>query len=434
MMDMKKSLAGLALVALLAGSALAARSDDMSRSGSGASAGQTQGQSQSMKDQKSMTMPKTSDLIGKDIVGANNETLGTLDDIAVNRNDGRIAYGVLAYGGFLGIGEKYHAVPWDAFQLRSKDDDQVLALNITQDQLEQSQGFERNNWPMSPTLQVGRGTTAMGSETHSDISDDVAMRQSASPDISSPSVSDQDLESRDLTFEDDTSSYGYMGDESLDADRTRDQSISRDQAVDDDASSYGYMGDQSTKAPADQKSSSSATGAQSDVFAANGQLLKLSQISGWSIRHGQHGDIGEIKDLVVDMKHGHLVYAIVDFNNTVTQLNDRVAVVPWSALSLDAANNAVAFRSDIDVNTLTSVSYAEDQLPDLSDRSFAQRLHSQFNVEPYWQVFGYVGDEASSTGQQMKSDVQKGAKEMKKEAHEMKDKAKDVQRDIDRNY
>ncbi len=41
------------------------------------------------------------------------EKLGTLHDLMINKLNGRIAYAILSFGGFLGIGDKYHPLPWE---------------------------------------------------------------------------------------------------------------------------------------------------------------------------------------------------------------------------------------------------------------------------------------------------------------------------------
>ena len=60
-----------------------------------------------------------SDLIGMDIFGANNEDMGEVDDVLVNRS-GQVVGLVLGVGGFLGIGETKIAVPMNAVQFKPR--------------------------------------------------------------------------------------------------------------------------------------------------------------------------------------------------------------------------------------------------------------------------------------------------------------------------
>ncbi len=53
---------------------------------------------------------------------------------------------VLSFGGFLGMGTKLFAIPWD--MLTMKVDDHTLLLNMEKERLERAPGFDRNNWPI----------------------------------------------------------------------------------------------------------------------------------------------------------------------------------------------------------------------------------------------------------------------------------------------
>ena len=57
----------------------------------------------------------------------------------------RIAYAVLAVGGFLGIGEKYFAVPWRAFELDAQR--KCFVLGVDKERLSDAPGFDKDHWP-----------------------------------------------------------------------------------------------------------------------------------------------------------------------------------------------------------------------------------------------------------------------------------------------
>src|SRR5690348_5094968 len=67
---------------------------------------------------------KASDLIGKKVEDTEGKKLGDIKDLVIDPMEGDIEYVVLDFGGFLGIGDKYFAVPWDA--LRPSDDRKAL--------------------------------------------------------------------------------------------------------------------------------------------------------------------------------------------------------------------------------------------------------------------------------------------------------------------
>lgn len=79
------------------------------------------------------------------VEGTDGKKLGDVKDIVVDPMEGDIDYVVLDYGGFLGIGDKYFAVPWEAVQF--SDDGKKLMLDVTKKDLKEAPGFDRKNWP-----------------------------------------------------------------------------------------------------------------------------------------------------------------------------------------------------------------------------------------------------------------------------------------------
>jgi hypothetical protein len=63
----------------------------------------------------------------------------------IDLSDGRVAYAVLSFGGFLGMGDKLFAIPWQAFSVAQEE--QVLLLDVEKEKLEQAPGFDKDNWP-----------------------------------------------------------------------------------------------------------------------------------------------------------------------------------------------------------------------------------------------------------------------------------------------
>lgn len=92
------------------------------------------------------SLGRGSNFIGADVENARGEDLGDIKDIVIDRSSGRIAYAVVSFGGFLGLGEKLFAVPWGAFTQASNDQN-TLVLNVDQERLRNAPGFDQNNWP-----------------------------------------------------------------------------------------------------------------------------------------------------------------------------------------------------------------------------------------------------------------------------------------------
>lgn len=82
------------------------------------------------------------------IKNAEGDTLGEVHDVVLNLRDGEIAYLLLASGGFLGIGEKYLPVPYEA--LYYNPEKEAYEMDITKEKLQKAPQIEIDNWPERP--------------------------------------------------------------------------------------------------------------------------------------------------------------------------------------------------------------------------------------------------------------------------------------------
>ena len=84
-------------------------------------------------------------LIGDSVVNAQEEDLGDIKEIMLDMQTGQVAYAVLAFGGFLGMGEKLFAVPWQALHLDTAN--KRMMLNVDKERLKNAPGFDKDAWP-----------------------------------------------------------------------------------------------------------------------------------------------------------------------------------------------------------------------------------------------------------------------------------------------
>jgi len=93
-------------------------------------------------------------LIGENVVNANEEDLGEIKEIMLDMQTGQVAYAVLAFGGFLGLGEKLFAVPWQALHLDTVN--KRFVLGVEKDRLKSAPGFDKDAWPdMADSIWAG---------------------------------------------------------------------------------------------------------------------------------------------------------------------------------------------------------------------------------------------------------------------------------------
>jgi sporulation protein YlmC with PRC-barrel domain len=86
-----------------------------------------------------------STLTGDRVVNGTGEDIGKINEIMIDTPTGRVAYAVLSFGGFLGMGDKLFAIPWSRLTL--DEDRKVFVLDVDRDMLERAPGFDKGNWP-----------------------------------------------------------------------------------------------------------------------------------------------------------------------------------------------------------------------------------------------------------------------------------------------
>ena len=84
---------------------------------------------------------------GTHVVNSQGQDLGKIQDLMIDPESGRVIYAVLDFGGFLGIGDKYFAVPMQAFSIDRSNE--RFMLDVTKERLENAPGFDKANWPTS---------------------------------------------------------------------------------------------------------------------------------------------------------------------------------------------------------------------------------------------------------------------------------------------
>ncbi|HVS13232.1 MAG TPA: PRC-barrel domain-containing protein [Thermoanaerobaculia bacterium] len=84
-------------------------------------------------------------LMGDDVYSPQGEKLGDIKELMIDLEHGRVAYAVLSFGGFIGLGEKLFAIPFSSLTLLPEKEHFVL--EVPKERLEKAPGFDKDNWP-----------------------------------------------------------------------------------------------------------------------------------------------------------------------------------------------------------------------------------------------------------------------------------------------
>ena len=94
-----------------------------------------------------MAERETHSLIGSDkvdgtsVYGPDQKKIGAVERVMIDKLSGKVAYAVISYGGFLGLGEEHYPTPWS--NLKYDTNLGGYLVNFTKDQIEKAPKYQR---------------------------------------------------------------------------------------------------------------------------------------------------------------------------------------------------------------------------------------------------------------------------------------------------
>jgi sporulation protein YlmC with PRC-barrel domain len=111
------------------------------------------------------------------------------------------------------------------------------------------------------------------------------------------------------------------------------------------------------------------------------RLMGADTLLGNDVYNSKDEDLGDIKEIMLDMTSGRVAYAVLSFGGILT-LGEKLFAVPWNALKLDTKNKR--FTLDIDKQRLESApGFDPDRWPDMADETWSNEVHSFYGTKPY---------------------------------------------------
>jgi hypothetical protein len=86
-----------------------------------------------------------SKVTGTDVYNTAGDHLGEVKDVMIDKRSGKIAYAVMSFGGFLGLGEQYHPLPWATLKYDTRQGGYVVGVTV--DQLKSAPTYAANQKP-----------------------------------------------------------------------------------------------------------------------------------------------------------------------------------------------------------------------------------------------------------------------------------------------
>lgn len=108
------------------------------------------------------------------------------------------------------------------------------------------------------------------------------------------------------------------------------------------------------------------------------ELMGAKTLIGNDVYNKQGDDIGDIKDIMLDMRDGRVSYAVLEFT-AFFSTGAKLFAVPWSALRLDTENKR--FVLDVAKDRLKDApGFDKSHWPDMADQTWQNEIHGYYKA------------------------------------------------------
>ncbi|AOE87514.1 PRC-barrel domain-containing protein [Pseudomonas sp. TCU-HL1] len=112
------------------------------------------------------------------------------------------------------------------------------------------------------------------------------------------------------------------------------------------------------------------------------ELMGTDTLIGNDVYNLAGDDLGEIKEIMLDMRSGRVIYAVLSFKSFLG-LGEKLFAVPWRALTLDTEHKR--FTLDVDRYRLKDApGFDKSHWPDMADQRWQMQI-SRFYGNTGWE-------------------------------------------------
>lgn len=337
--------------------------------------------------QEILHFARTGDLIGTELYNNTGDSIGTLTDFIVDRGNGRIVFGIVQSGDFLGIGGTEVALGYD--EIRYVPVGKTYRTNMTKDELTRRTEYLPENWDdLSQTNwmdRIGNWVDGQDNAKKAEMTIRDAVHNGESQEIegkvtrvSRESVMGEDYVCATIRDESGNERKVLVGpswfisgaDYAIHRnDKVQIQAVQHDMgwiAVDGDINGHdvSYRDDE-------------GNGRWVSSRAQQPRYVLLSDLTGDSIEMNG-STVGEVQTVLVEAASGQLGFIGFDPNDNLFGLGDEISLVPWSSLSM--INNSTLSLDSNEAELAQAVTMPDD-LATLRNRETVTAAYKVFGQD-----------------------------------------------------
>jgi sporulation protein YlmC with PRC-barrel domain len=110
------------------------------------------------------------------------------------------------------------------------------------------------------------------------------------------------------------------------------------------------------------------------------ELMGAKTLIGNDVYNHHNEDIGDIKEIMLEMRTGKVRYAVLSFGGFLG-MGEKLFAVPWKALKLDTTNKRFVLHVEKE-KLADAPGFDQDNWPDMADPIWLEEIHSYYGVDP----------------------------------------------------
>jgi hypothetical protein len=105
--------------------------------------GETEMAAQTLERRETASLIGSDKVEGTNVYRSNGDKIGAIERIMLDKQSGKVAYAVMSFGGFLGIGHDHYPVPWSLLTYNTRLGG--YEVNISEQQLKGAPSYSNDN-------------------------------------------------------------------------------------------------------------------------------------------------------------------------------------------------------------------------------------------------------------------------------------------------
>lgn len=108
------------------------------------------------------------------------------------------------------------------------------------------------------------------------------------------------------------------------------------------------------------------------------ELMGAETLVGNDVYNTEGEDIGDIKEIMLDMRSGRVGYAVLSFKPFLS-MGEKLFAVPWNAMKLDTEQKR--FTLDVDKDRLKEApGFDKSHWPNMADQTWQQEINTYYRI------------------------------------------------------